>query len=205
MNQETNINTLYMGGCVNQELVAHLSQGVRIFKDYEVYMEIYNKGKEEICEIMKVHEKVEKKWKWITIGGPIIIPLFFPAEDASYFFITGAMIVATQCLKMLLMGNDTAKANAICEEAKAKGAILDGQKEQKVNQVIDTFGYVHEQYRSSYIMSYMLELAKAGKIQTMEQGFILADEELRRLTLKETQRSIMESKRKLLEQHPLEA
>ena len=77
MNQETNMNTLYMGGCVNQELVAHLSQGVRIFKDYEVYMEIYNKGKEEICEIMKVHEKVEKNGSGLPLVAQLLYLYFF--------------------------------------------------------------------------------------------------------------------------------
>ena len=189
------MNNSYMGGYVNNELVEYLNQGVRIFKDYEAFMEKYNQDKEELEEIQKAPEKVAKKWKWITIGGPIILPLFIPVPTVGTFLIAGGLVAATQYAKKNLIGKDNEKAMAKYYDATARIAALEEQKEQLVNHISSTFGYVQEEYRSSYIMSYMLDLARAGRIHDMNQGYMLADEELHRLAVEATQLAMMEEQK----------
>lgn len=185
------MNNNFTGLNVNQELIAYLESGVQTFKNYEEYMEGYEVEKACYEDMQQKPEKVAKKWRWITIGGPIAVALFLGSSTIMKILLTAGTIAATQFAKQKLMAADQEKAVVKAQESQVEFAQVEAQKAQLDSHIETYFGYVPEQYRNSNIMSYMLDMAKTGRAWDMNQAYALADNEIHRMNLEAAQMEML--------------
>ncbi|MBO5425830.1 MAG: hypothetical protein J6A25_09985 [Lachnospiraceae bacterium] len=192
VNNMNYMNNQYMGMQVNQELVSFLEECVKTFTYYEEFCSQYNEAKEKDEAIQNKLKKITNKWRWIIVGAPLFAFSLVSGTEFAKMLIAAGVAGVAVFAKSKIKPIEEQKAMIKCQESNEKMNMWKEQKAQLDINVGRCFGYVQEAYRSSYIMSYMLDLAKAGRVQDLNQAYMRADEELHRLSMEATQLAMME-------------
>ena len=194
-NNMNNMSNQFMGIQVNQELVSYLEQGVKTFSYYEDFCAKYNEAKEDDEKVQGKPKKITNRWRWIIIGAPLLTFSLITGPEIARLLISAGVAGAAVFAKSKIKPIEDEKAMLKCQESNVQMTVWNEQKAQLDANVECYFGYVPEKYRSSYIMSYMLELAKSGRVWDMSQAYAQADNEIHRLAMEQAQLEMMEAQK----------
>lgn len=196
------MNNSVFGLSVNSELVNYLQIAASDFIQLEDTEKKMEEAKEGIEEAQEKLNKKKRKWRHITITLPALASLIIADAVKQpvlhwivFVVLLAGTIYLTQYYKKMKKDQDIWSAQGEIDNATYNFDTLNEYKNSQNNYINSVYGYMPEKYRSAYVMSYMLDLAKAGRMQDMAQGFAYADQEIARVNMEIARQQALEEER----------
>ena len=198
------MNENVMGGYVNEELVQYLEYGFNIFKRSDDINGIFAE-KEDIFKCAESnYKRIDLKWKllpfisgfvtWMILGEVIkgtvgnVLSIIFGIHA----------LAGTLYLKQKMKPADYIKKGEKLNVAAVDYDAVAAEKNQMDEYIVYAYSAIPEGYRDSKSFEYMLKLAKAGRVMSMNEAYRCVDEENLRQEMLRQQKEAQEEQTKAI-------
>ncbi len=205
--QGNNVNPMnqnIMGGYVNEELVQYLEYGLGIFRQSDDINGKFEESEVTFKRAEKNYKRINLKWNLLPVITGLVTWMIMndvikgTAGKVISVVLGIIAVVGTLYLKQRLKPVDFVKKGEKLNTAAAEYEAVSAEKKQMDEYIVYAYSAIPEEYKGSKNFEYMLNLAKAGRVMSMNQAYQCVDEENLRQEMLRQQKEAQEEQTKAI-------